>query len=234
MGKLVIVDGNEEFCLALAEALMAHYQILYCHSGREALALILREKPDFLILDLMLPELDGITLLERIRKEGLSPRVLLATSLLTDYVFTAAQRLNIGYVVRKPCDMEALAARALDVGSTIPTPPRKPDARHLAQEYLLRFGFAANHDGFRFLLTILPMKAAEPDLQTTKVLYPEAARQHGKVPRQIERSIRSAIEAAWKHGDAALWQKYFPGLKKRPSNSVFLAKIAALIRRELE
>lgn len=234
MRTLMIVDSNEDFCLALTQALCAHYQIRCCGNGQQALELLRREPADLLILDVMLAELDGITLLERMQKEGLCPKVLLATSLLTDYVYTSAQRLNIGYIVRKPCDMDALAARALDFGSTVTPPPQKPDPRHLSQEYLLRLGFLVNHDGFRFLHAALPMQVAQPDLQITKAIYPVVAKQYGKVPRHVERSIRSSIESAWKNGDQELWQKYFPGLKKRPSNAVFLSKIAALIRRDLE
>ncbi len=65
MRKLLIADCSEDYRTALANALTDHYHVLCCRTGTEALDILRRENPDILVLDLMLPELDGLTLLER-------------------------------------------------------------------------------------------------------------------------------------------------------------------------
>ena len=111
MRKLLIADCSEEYRTALANALTDSYHVLCCRTGTEALDFLRRENPDILVLDLMLPELDGLTLLERSCAEGIRPMVLAATPILTGYVYSCAQRLGIEYLVRKPCDIDAIASR---------------------------------------------------------------------------------------------------------------------------
>jgi len=79
MRKLLIADCNEDYRTALAAALGSQYHVLCCRSGTEALALLYQEHPDIFVLDLMLPELDGLTLLERVSANGICPMVLAAT-----------------------------------------------------------------------------------------------------------------------------------------------------------
>lgn len=234
MHKLLIADGNEEFRLALADALQVQCRILCCSSGKDALSLLRQEKPDILVMDVMLPELDGITLLEQASAEGLSPRILIVSSFLTDYVFTAAQRLGIGYVMRKPCDIGAVAARILDLGTCTVAPAKSREPRTQLSELLLRLGISTKHDGYLYLLDSILMVKDQPALQITKIVYPTVAKQYGRKKGHVERSIRNAVEAAFDRGDSRLWQHYFPECTVRPSNAVFVSRIAEELRREME
>ena len=110
MQKLLIADCSEAYRTALTAALRNSYQVLSCRTGTEALELLHRERPDIFILDLMLPELDGLTLLERACADGLHPMVMAVTPLLSPYVFQCAQKLGIEYLVRKPCDIDAIVS----------------------------------------------------------------------------------------------------------------------------
>lgn len=74
--KLLIADGNEEFRRALAAELQGAYHVRCCGDGKEALSLLRSFVPDVLVLDLMLPELDGISLLQSAASAGLCPMVL--------------------------------------------------------------------------------------------------------------------------------------------------------------
>lgn len=233
MLKLLIADCNEEFRLTLAEALQGHYHVLCCRSGKEALHILLTEKPDVFVLDLMLPELDGITLLENAVAEGVRPKVLAATPLLTDYVLESAQRLGIGYLMRKPCDIQATAARIGDLSHTLNPPVRKRDPRPLVSQLLLSLSISTKHNGYGYLTEAIVMYAQTPEQAITKVLYPEVAKIFGCNRRHVERSIRSALEAAWDHGDPAIWQQYFPNTQCRPSNAVFISRMAEALRREM-
>ena len=71
--KLLIADGNEEFRRALAAELQGAYHVRCCDDGKEALSLLRSFAPDVLVLDLMLPGLDGISLLQSAAASGLVP-----------------------------------------------------------------------------------------------------------------------------------------------------------------
>lgn len=234
MHKLLIADSNEEFRLALAEALQLHFHVFTCGSGTQALELLRREAPDVFLLDLMLPELDGITLLETAEKEGIHPQVLIASGMLTDYVYACMERLGIRYMMRKPCDISALSRRLLDLNRES-VPRKKPsDLRSRISRLLLWLSLNAKHHGYGYLLVALPMVMENPGISVTKELYPKVAKHFDCKPRHIERSIRSAIEAGWKHRDPAIWEQLFPGAVSRPSNADFLARIAEELLQETE
>lgn len=234
MLKLLIADCNEDFRLALAGALRESYHVFCCSSGKEALHILYQEKPEVLVLDLMLPELDGLTLLEAAVAKGLCPKVLAATSLLTDYVLDSAQRLGIGYIIRKPCDIQATAARVRDLTQTLNPSPRKADKRSQIPERLLALSFSTKHNGYNYLIEAILMMTANPAQSVTKELYPAIAKIFHCGSRHVERSVRSAMESAWDHGDPAIWQQYFPDAQRRPSNAVFISRLADDLRRETE
>lgn len=234
MRKLLIADCSDDYRSALAGALQGSYQVFTCRTGTQARDLLRSERPDILILDLMLPELDGLTLLERAAAEGLHPTVLAVTSIFTDYVSGCFQRLGIEYIIRKPCQISAIAARVQDLchGLAVPEPPPDPEA--FAAERLLALGFSTKHNGFAYLQEGIVRMAQDPSLSVTKALYPAISRTFGCSKENVERSIRTALDRAWERGDAGLWKQYFPDALHRPSNAVFLSRMAEVLRQERE
>lgn len=225
MRKLLIADCNEDYRTALAAALSGQYHVLCCRTGTEAWELLRHEKPDILVLDLMLPELDGVTLLERICAEGIHPMVLAVTPILSGYVFSCAQRLGIEYLVRKPCDIHAIASRVKDLSQRLGPPQSKNDPVSYLTELLLSLGFLAKHNGFGYLREAVLLMSKDPAQSVTKVLYPEVARSFDCQKENVERSIRTALEHAWEHGDPKRWSRFFPDAVQRPSNAVFISRI---------
>lgn len=234
MRKLLIADCNEEYRTALAAVLSEQYQVLCCPSGTEALALLQQENPDIFVLDLMLPELDGLTLLERISASGICPMVLAATPILTDYVFSCAQRLGIEYLVRKPCSIEAVASRIRDLSQRLKAPEPKQDPANYVSNLLLSLGISTKHNGFSYLRESVLRMARNPAQSVTKLLYPEVAHICGCSKENVERSIRTALDRAWEKRDPDLWQKYFPNARQRPSNAVFISRLAEALLLEEE
>lgn len=233
MRKLLIADYNEAFRLALAEALENQFQILSCADGREALSLLLREQPELLLLDLMLPEIDGITLLHRAAVQGLSPVVLATTRIDSDYVQESIRGLNISYLIMKPCEVSAIAERILDISGGS-SPPPLPDPRACGERWLEEFWFPQKRRGYPRLLESILLKVGHPDWNITKHIYPEAARLCGVEAQNMERPIRLLLEYGWDHGNQALWRKYFSRHTKRPTNDEFITCLALEIRRQLE
>lgn len=234
MRKLLIADCNEEYRTALAAVLTGQYHVLCCRSGSEALTLLHQEHPDILVLDLMLPELDGITLLERISADEIRPMVLAATPILSDYVFSCSQRLGIEYLIRKPCAIEAIASRIQDLSQRLKASPSKIDPVSFVTGLLLSLGISTKHNGYAYLREAIVLMARDPAQSVTKMLYPEVARICGCNKENVERSIRTALDRAWEKRDPETWQHYFPNAQQRPSNAVFISRLAEALLLEEE
>ena len=84
MTNLLLADGSDEFRAALSQALADHFHVCCCKTGKEALEQALLSPPDIMVLDLMLPELDGLSLLEALHMANIFPVVLATTRLLSD------------------------------------------------------------------------------------------------------------------------------------------------------
>ena len=185
-----------------------------------------QEQPDILVLDLMLPELDGLTLLERVTANGICPMVLAATPIFSDYVFSCAQRLGIEYLVRKPCAIEAIVARIRDLSRRLKAPEPTTDPVTYVTNLLLALDLSTKHNGFSYLRESVLLMAKDPAQSVTKVLYPEVARICGCSKENVERSIRTALDRAWEKQTSDQWQKFFPGAEQRPSNAVVISRLA--------
>lgn len=225
MRKLLIADCNEDYRTALANALQDQYHVICCRTGTEALELLRQENPEILVLELMLPELDGLTLLERACADGIRPMVLAVTPILSGYVYSCAQRLNIEYLVRKPCDIHAIASRVTDLSQRLAAPPSKKDPAAYVTEVLLSLGVSTKHNGFAYLREAVLLMSGDPAQSITKVLYPAVAHAFGCQKGNVERSIRTALDCAWERGDRQRWSRFFPDALQRPSNAVFLSRI---------
>lgn len=225
MRKLLIADCNEEYRTALSAALNNHYHVLCCRNGSEALTLLHQEHPDIFVLDLMLPELDGLTLLERVSANGIRPMVLAASPILSDYVVGCAQRLGIEYLVRKPCSIEAIASRVQDLSCRLKAPAAKTDPVSYVTNLLLALNISPKHNGFAYLREAILLMAKDPSQSVTKMLYPGVAHICKCNKENVERSIRTALDKAWEKRDEAQWQKFFPNASQRPSNAVFISRL---------
>lgn len=232
--KLLIADYNEDFYQALASVLSGRYSIRCCRGGKEALALLRQEAFDYLVLDVMLPEIDGITLLEQITTEGVCPRTLLLTPLLLDHILESAGRLGVGYIMRKPCEIQAVAARIQGLTRPLHHPAPKATPESILTEWLMELSFHPNKKGYPCVVESILQLAQNLDQAVTKEIYPVVAKRLGRTADNVERSSRTAINAAWKQGDPQIWAKYFPGCSKAPTNAKFLARMAQALRVALE
>ncbi len=231
MLKLLIADAGEEFRQSLAEQVRGTYRIRVCQEGRETLDMMLAFKPDLVVLDMMLPGLDGISILQEASRSGVRPMVLATTKFANDYVVESAARLGVGYMMVKPCDLKATAQRLQDLAENLKTPAvARPEPRTAVSNILLALGISTKLRGYAYLREAILEMANRPGQSVTKELYPTVGKICGATRTQVERSIRSAIYKAWEHRDENIWKMYFQPVsgdrQERPTNAVFISCIA--------
>ncbi len=231
MPKLLIADSDDLFRQLLADSLQSVCLVRACSTGRQALEQMNLFRPDILIVDLLLSEIDGISLLQRVKASEMDPAVLVTSSFRSPYVEATLSRLGIYYMVTKPCDIDAMVSHVRDLSAEItPVPISQADLRSAVSNMLLRLGFKTKLDGFTYLQAAIPLFAEDPSQPVTKELYIKVADMYNKECRQVERSIRNAIDIAWNKGDPSAWQTFFPtapGIPvPRPSNREFISRMA--------
>lgn len=216
---LLIAVSSQDTRLALAEALRERYRVHACADGRAALDLLRQHKPSILVLDLMLPELDGLTILRRAHAEGIRPKALILTDLVSPYVRDAAVELGFDYIMLMPCDIRAVVKNIEAIAC--------PISAAKAADLMKQLGISDKLMGFQCIPIAAAMLAGRKQ-PLTKELYPELAKKlgPGSTKDHVEHWIRYAITEAWKHRDDAVWAQYFPKNKNgeipRPTNLEFL------------
>lgn len=101
---------------------------------------------------------------------------------------------------------------------------------------LLLLGFSPDHSGYRYIISGLNMVFEDETLLLgiTCMLYPAIAQKYGVAPSCVERSIRFAIQSAWKKGDPQQWKRYFGYNCQRPGNARFIATMYDLLSDDIE
>ena len=228
MIKILIADPSEEYRFALTTLLQPDYTLLTCSTGDQALALLRQEQPELMVLDLMLPGMDGLGLLAQARKEGICPPALVSSLFLHDHVVNALQKENVVYLVRKPCNLEALALRIRELTRELsPRLSFYPDARSVVSEALFELGLPASRLGYANCREAVLMLREDPGASLSKEIYPAIARSQGVSSTSVEKNIRDAIADGYSRRNEGVWRRYFPvapdGRVHKPTNRRFLA-----------
>ncbi len=244
-----IADNSEEFCVQLTAALQqsSGFRVVgTACDGEQALKGIEERKAKLLVLDLMLPKLDGISLLKSIAAMEHKPAIVATSSFITDYVASAVSGLGVKYLMLKPCDITALVDRMEELRGG--TDRQQPGLRRLDKSgiesmvtgIIHEIGVPAHIKGYQYLREAIIIAVNDMDVinAITKVLYPQVAKTFGTTPSRVERAIRHAIEVAWDRGDLDTLQRFFgytvSNTKGKPTNSEFIALIADKLQLQLK
>lgn len=233
--KLLIAEGSEDLRRLMLDLFRSKFQVCCCADGYDAQKQIPGFEPDVMVVDVMLPGIDGISLLQWTLDQGLYPRVLLTTRLPSEFIMSAATRLGVSYVMLKPWNTGAMAARVEDLSREIrPTVVTTSDPASRISGVLLALGVRPKLRGFACLREAVLLSSREECISVTKVLYPEVAKRCGCRGSHVERNIRSAIDAAWSKRDENVWRLYFTpdsqGKMDKPTNAAFISRLADSIR----
>lgn len=233
MHKLMIADPSEESRQLLEEAFGTQCAVAGCGDGETALQLLREFAPDILVLDLMLPKVDGLSVLRQLRQWEMPTMVLVLIGVNSTFVMDQMHRLQVDYALTKPCTPEAIRDRVDDfLSQRQDTPDQSRQENRMISQVLLHMRFAPKLGGYSYLIDAIPLYAKDPSQAITKELYVTVGQRHGKAGPLVERAIRNAIDKAWQQGDPAVWRQYFPcgpdGTVPRPSNGSFITRMAQL------
>ncbi len=237
MYKILILDESEVFCRSLAELLPGEFEPYLSQNGEEFAQYLQTIKPDFLVLDLMVSGTDGLYVLEAANFAGIRPCVLAVSNFTSPYIERLLEQMQVSYFLRKPCDMQQLAARITDMAldCQLQLMPEKPITNADKVENFLRYlGFYPHLRGYKMLVTAICIMMENPYISMTKGVYSEVARVWGTDWKQAEHAIRNCIANAYKHRNDWVWRMYFPCDPDKKvghlKNSVFLSCVAGYLR----
>lgn len=238
MRKLLIAESSEDFRFALEDTLSAAYRVKSCSTGKEAKNLVLSFRPDILILDILLPELDGFSILYNTLRSNQRPMVLATTRYLNDYILTTMTQMGVDFIMVKPCDLDAVVARVGDLRKHLIPPATEMERQLLVSKHLRKLGIGLHLDGYQFLKVGIPVFTLDPTQRLSKELYVTIAKTTGfDNAEQVERSIRKAIENAWKQRDEPTWRSYFlpdkTGHIAKPTNRAFICCLSDKLAEDL-
>lgn len=229
MYKLLIADSSEPYTNALQEIFQKEFDLMICSDGDTTLEQLRDFRPDALIINLMLPYKDGLTVLQETPHR---PQVILAiTPFMSAYVQKAAEDLGVQYLTILP-SVHSLRVRLMDLVATTITP--KEDLSAQTAVLLHSLSFTPHLDGYQQLCVGIPLYARDPCLRLSKELYPRIAQEFQLPdPRTVEHSVRKAITSAWNRMDPIVWGKFFPldstGLPICPTNKEFIARVSQFL-----
>lgn len=248
--KVAIADDNREFAEIMQEFLQQQPDIDLvgvAFNGEEILTVIHDKKPDVLVLDIIMPHLDGIGVLERLAASGEKrPKIIVLTALGQESVTQRVVELGADYYILKPFNMDVLISRIRQLAGVItsqrPAVAQAIKARPVDVEVtsiIREIGIPAHIKGYQYLRDAIMMIVNEVELlgAVTKVLYPMIADKYSTTPSRVERAIRHAIEVAWSRGNMDMINRIFGYTVKlekgKPTNSEFMAMIADKLRMEM-
>lgn len=255
MIKVLIADDNREFNELLSDYLQEEPDIevaARAYNGKETLQLVEETQPDILLLDIIMPYLDGLGVLEKLTEYPVEsrPKVIMLTAFGHEKITQRAVELGATYYILKPFKMELISERIRQLSnvsgkvletlsSYIPRLKKKIGTENLEREItsiIHEIGIPAHIKGYLYLREAIMMVTKEIEIlgAITKVLYPRIAEKYNTTPSRVERAIRHAIEVAWSRNNVETIKKFFGYTinteRGKPTNSEFIAMVADKLR----
>ncbi|MGX1263824.1 two-component system response regulator (stage 0 sporulation protein A) [Rossellomorea marisflavi] len=250
--KVCIVDDNRELTSLLEDYIASQNDLEVvgiAHNGQDCLDLLEEVETDVLVLDIIMPHLDGLAVLERLRERKNIPNVIMLTAFGQEDVTKKAVDLGASYFILKPFDMENLVSHIRQVSGKTNPIIKKPSSRMNSEHkprnldasitsIIHEIGVPAHIKGYMYLREAISMVYNDIELlgSITKVLYPDIAKKYNTTASRVERAIRHAIEVAWSRGNidsiSSLFGYTVSMTKAKPTNSEFIAMVADKLRLE--
>lgn len=240
--RLVVVDSNEEVTSSIKKYFSenAVIDVVSCiNNGIDALNYLINHESDYdtVVMDIMLPEMDGITLLENIKNRKLNKKIIVLSTYKEDYTIKKLISLGVNYYMLKPFSLDSLEGRLLDLSKSYDIETNASgDALVKVSEILHNLGIPSHIRGYQYIRDGILMIYNNDKYVNfiTKEIYPELALKYDTTPSRVERAIRHAIEISWERGDMELMEDLFGHSvafeRSKPTNAEYLNTIADRMR----
>ncbi len=259
MGQIAvaIADDNERILDLLGEIISNDEELKLvgkANNGEDMYHLIKEKQPDVVLLDLIMPKMDGLSVMEMVSNDqGLKkhPDFIVVTAVGQERITEDAFKKGASYYIMKPFNNEMVLNRIKHANQVIrhelkPQVPAgavmegrsEPNLEGRVTDMIHEIGIPAHIKGYHYLRDAIIMAVEDMDVLNaiTKVLYPTVAKKHQTTASRVERAIRHAIEVAWSRGKLDTLDDLFgytvSNGKGKPTNSEFIALIADTIRLE--
>ena len=245
--KVLMVDDNINLINMVKEYFSGHesIEISYeAHDGKEGIDLIEQEKDHFdvLLLDLIMPNKDGMYVLKEMKKRNIMKKTIVETSYNSPEVIREVSEAGATYFVLKPFELDDLEDRIKTITNTYEK-HKSIDLYHSnlqisITKVLHELGIPSHIKGYQYIREAISILYERPETigGITKELYPELATKFGTTVSRVERAIRHAIEVSWNRGNWNLMEEIFGCSvdidKAKPTNSEFIVTIADKLRLE--
>ena len=257
-----VADDNKDYCDLISDYFSGNKEIeisFVANDGIKTIDSIKKNKPEVLILDMVMPRLDGVGVLEEMNsmEMDLYPKIIVLSAVGQEAFTKKAISLGADYYLVKPLDMKLLEKRIRQVSGKEQSAkdnnklnmskgiinPDKNNATDLEVEItniIHEVGVPAHIKGYQYIRDAITMVIEDMDAinSITKILYPTVAKHYNTTPSRVERAIRHAIEVAWDRGNPDVLNDLFGytilSSKGKPTNSEFIAMIADKIRLEMK
>ena len=244
--KVLMIDDN----VALTEMVKEYFKdseeieiFEVAHDGSEGIKKIeqLDGKYDIVLLDLIMPKKDGVSVLEELKKKNIHKNIIVETSYNSPEVIRNVSEYGVNYYILKPFDLPDLEKRILDVFKIVKSKGINLVHNNLEisiTRMLHELGMPAHIKGYQYIRDGIMMIYNNPDIigGLTKELYPDVASKYNTTVSRVERAIRHAIEVSWNRGNWDLMEEVFGHSvdidKAKPTNSEFIVTIADKLRLE--
>jgi len=240
--NVCLVDDNREL-VGLLEDYISEQEDMHvedvAYNGLECLSLLQNHEPDVVVLDLIMPHLDGMGVLRELKKmdEQKRPQIIILTAFGQEDVTKKALELGASYFIVKPFDMSDLVHHIREVTNQpiVRTATTDTNIDEIITDFFHQVGIPAHIKGFLYLRSAISMVHHDNSLlgSITKTVYPDIAKKYHTTSSRVERAIRHAIEVAWTRGNHELLSSLFKfsASQKKPTNSTFIATAANYISR---
>ncbi len=239
---VLVADDNTAFLEMLAERINQEdgFEVVaIARDGAEALTAIENLHPDIVVLDLIMPKVDGLGVQERLIEFPARPKVVIISALGKDYITQQALALGADAFFVKPFDLDLFVKRLrLLMGETRATLNDRNRLQYQEKlerrvgEMLHQLAVAPHLRGYQYLKYAILCVAQDRGMleRITYHIYPAVAQEFNTTPSRVERAIRNAIENAWDRCRVETMEEFFgyslDENKGKPSNSEFIAMVA--------
>ena len=237
---ILIVDSDEAYARELSQYARVSggfFDSAYACDGEEGFRLLTLLRPDVVILDAVMPVLDGMGFLRRLSALRIEkkPVVIMSARAQLASIIETASGYGMDYFMLKPQPHNCVCETAHDLLSdTVPTQdaPQGNELERSVTMYLRGLGMPAHLDGYRYMRFAIMKTIAQPELISpiTKRLYPMIAEKFRTSKCCVERAIRHAISVSWDRGSRKLLSDIFgytsEDSRYRPTNAEYIAMTA--------